>query len=164
LCINLSIYLFMRKCIIFDIAFGKMHDLLDWEFYKHLSLILGELFDKVIGLLWFLKMLYHWCCCLRYVLETFKCFGNYLDKWQALWILWMLNGLIKLFGNELCIFIMLTCELFLLFYPCAVTIVIIRWLPVGCRLPVGLTKLLVETQLTCGPNEAPGRITTYLWA
>uniref|UniRef100_A0A2N9HRA9 RNA-directed DNA polymerase n=1 Tax=Fagus sylvatica TaxID=28930 RepID=A0A2N9HRA9_FAGSY len=27
----------------------------------------------------------------------------------------------------------------------------------GCRLPVGLTKLLVESQLTCGPNEAPGR-------
>ena len=26
-----------------------------------------------------------------------------------------------------------------------------------CRLPVGLMKLLVETQLTCGPNEAPGR-------
>jgi hypothetical protein len=22
---------------------------------------------------------------------------------------------------------------------------------------MGLTKLLVETQLTCGPNEAPGR-------
>jgi hypothetical protein len=41
----------MRKCIIFDIAYGEMHDLLDWEFYKHLSLILGELFDKVIGLL-----------------------------------------------------------------------------------------------------------------
>ena len=29
--------------------------------------------------------------------------------------------------------------------------------PTGCRLPVGLTKLLVVTQLTCGPNEAPGR-------
>jgi hypothetical protein len=41
----------MRKCIIFDIAFGEMHDLLDWKFYKHLSLILGELFEKVIGLL-----------------------------------------------------------------------------------------------------------------
>ena len=25
------------------------------------------------------------------------------------------------------------------------------------NLPMGLTKLLVETQLTCGPNEAPGR-------
>ena len=29
--------------------------------------------------------------------------------------------------------------------------------PAGCRLSVGLTKLLVVTQLTYGPNEAPGR-------
>ena len=67
------------------------------------------------------------------------------------------EGFIKLLGNELCIFIMLTCELILLFYPCAMTIVITRWLPTGCCLPVGLTKLLVETQLTCGPNDAPSR-------
>ena len=51
LCINLSIYLFMRKSIIFDIAYGEMHDLLDLKFNQHLSLIFGELFDKVIGLL-----------------------------------------------------------------------------------------------------------------
>ena len=80
MCINLSIYLFMRKCIIFDIAYREMHDLLDWKFYKHLSLILGKLFDKVIGLLWFLKMLYHWFCCLRYVSQvTFK-YSNKLFK------------------------------------------------------------------------------------
>ena len=136
MCISLSIYLFMRKCIIFDIVFGEMHDLLDWKFYKHLSLILGELFEKVIGLLWFLKMLYHWFCGLIYVLETFK---------------GLRYVLIKLLGNELRIFIMLTCELFLLFYPCAITIVIIWWLP--SWMP-----------FTCGPNEAPSRITTYLWA
>jgi hypothetical protein len=41
----------MKKCIIFDIANGEMDDLLDWKFYQHLSLILRELFDKVIGLL-----------------------------------------------------------------------------------------------------------------
>ena len=67
------------------------------------------------------------------------------------------EGIIKLLGNELCIFIMLTCELILLFYPCAMTIVITRWLLAGCRLPVSLTKLLVETQLTCGSNKTPGR-------
>ena len=97
MCINLSIYLFMKKCIIFDIAFGEMHDLLDWKFYKHLSLILGELFDKVVGLLWFLKMLYHWFCCLRYVLETFKGLGiiwisdklcEYLECWRWYQITW----------------------------------------------------------------------------
>ena len=97
MCINLSIYLIMRKCIIFDIANGEMHDLLDWKFYKHLSLILGELFDKVIGLLWFLKMLYHWFCCLRYVLETFKCLGiiwishklyEYFECWRSYQITW----------------------------------------------------------------------------
>ena len=142
MCINLSIYLFMRKCIIFDIAFGEMHDLLDWKFYKHLSLILGELFEKVIGLLWVLKMLYHWFCCLRYVLETFKCLG----------IIWISDKLCEYFECwKDCIFIMLTCELFWLFYSCAVTIVIIWWLP--SWMP-----------FTCGPNEAPGRITTYLWA
>ena len=149
-----------------------MHDLLDWKFYKHLSLILRKLFDKVIGLLWFLKMLYHWFCCLRYVSQvTFK------------------------YSNKLFKFIILTCELFLLFYSCIVTIVIIQWLSSWIlstcgpneapgrkhNLPVGLMKLLVETQLTCGPNEAPGRNkdvwsftcgpnealgrnTTYLWA
>ena len=26
---------------------------------------------------------------------------------------------------------------------------------------MGLTKLLIETQLTCGPNEAPGRNKVY---
>ena len=37
------------------------------------------------------------------------------------------------------------------------TIVITRWLPAECHLLVDLTKLLVVTQLTCGPNKAPGR-------
>ena len=87
MCINLSIYLFMRKWIIFDIAFGEMHDLLDWKFYKHLSLILGKLLDKVIGLLWFLKMLYHLFCCLRYVLET----------WKGLGIIWISDKLCEYF-------------------------------------------------------------------
>ena len=155
MCINLSIYLFMRKCIIFDIAFGEMHDLLDWKFYKHLSLILGELFEKVIGLLWVLKMLYHWFCCLRYVLETFKCLG----------IIWISDKLCEYFEYwKDYIFIMLTCKLF-----CCFTLMPWQlWLngdyPAGCHLLVGLTKPLVESQPTCGPNEAPSSNTTYLWA
>jgi hypothetical protein len=35
------------------------------------------------------------------------------------------EDLMKLLGNEFCIFIMLTYELLLSFYPCAMTIVII---------------------------------------
>ena len=47
-------------------------------------------------------------------------------------------------------------------YFCCFTLVLWQlWLygdyPTGCRLPVGLTKLLEVTQLICGPNEAPGR-------
>ena len=150
MCINLSIYLFMRKCIIFDIAFGEMHDLLDWKFYKHLSLILGELFDKVIGLLWILKMFYHWFCCLRYVLETFKGLGiiwisdkfcEYLECWRCYQITW--KWIMYFYYDNL--------WAILLFYPYAMTIVIIWWLPSWMS-------------FTYGPNEAPGRITTYLWA
>ncbi len=40
-----------------------------------------------------------------------------------------MKGLDKLLGNELCIFIILACELFVLFYPCVVTFVITWWLP-----------------------------------
>ena len=150
MCLNLSIYLFMRKCIIFDIAFGEMHDLLDWKFYKYLSLILGELFDKVIGLLWFLKILYHWFCCLRYVLETFKGLGiiwisdklcEYLKCWGCYQITW--KWTMYFYYDDL--------WAILLFYSCAKTIVIIWWLP--SWMP-----------FTCQPNEVPSRITTYLWA
>ena len=141
MCINLSIYLFMRKCIIFDIAFGEMHDLLDWKFYKHLLLILEELFDKVIGLLWILKMLYHWCCCLRYVLETYKGLG----------IIWINDKFCEYFECWKDYFYYVNLWAILLFYSCAVTIVIIWWL--RSWMP-----------FTCEPNEAPGRITTYLWA
>ena len=40
-----------------------------------------------------------------------------------------MKGLDKLLGNELCIFIILACEQFVLFYPCVVTFVITWWLP-----------------------------------
>ena len=55
-------------------------------------------------------------------------FGNYLEKFQALWNLLMLKDFIQLLGTELCIFFILVCQLFVLFYTCAVTFVIIRWL------------------------------------
>ena len=71
------------------------------------------------------------------------------------------EGLIKLLGNELCIFIMITCELLLLFYPCAVTIVIIRWLPSWMPFTCGPNEApgrnKVVWSFTCRPNEAPGR-------
>ena len=125
-----------KKGIIFNIAYGEMHECLAWKRKTSLNSF-GNGFHGLWYYLEILKMLYinlyylGNLCKIFMIRNGFANFENTVD-------IWLLKYFMKLLESELCILNTLACELLMWFCHCALILVIILsvWRPCLCDDPV----------------------------